>query len=142
MEDMRTAREWAAEGRMIRAGEKATHYVTDGTHGRAIFSHAQTTGPDLGETAGWRLVTREEWEQIKARKAEKDTRPYAKIRRALNGRAGIEIWVGNDKNLIATLKRGGYRFQQSRYWYHAERDFDTVATTLEEAGIRVNRVAE
>ena len=130
---MRTYREWLAEGRVPRQGQKAQHYRVsdDGQHGVALFAEEQTDPLNLDDPSkNWtRVVTVEEWRVLKKKPTGK---PKLKIRPHNDG---VAIWVGSNKDLIAIMQQKGYRFDRVvNRWIKRPADYGTVLQTLREWG--------
>lgn len=119
---------WAAEGRAVRKGEKAMHYLAnyDLSRGIAVFTREQTELVEEDLTGLQHLIPAEEWRARNAR----PTNPRLKIKPHGDG---IAIWVGSDKRLIAVMKETGYRFDPGTYrWLKPNKDLPTVVQKLRE----------
>lgn len=99
-----TYEEWIGSGRGVKAGEHARFYSVDpddAMHAYAVF-HENQTEPlkGLEDRTGWRLVPADE------QKAAKRKAPV----KASYSNGTLYLWVGNNKDLIAHLKKAKARF--------------------------------
>lgn len=137
---MRTYNEWLLEGRVPAAGEKAEHYAVnaDRTRGVAVFREDQTTPIEPRPAECTVLVTREEWDAVPlAQRRRKTAKPVARVRK--NERGAYEIWVGNNKDVIAHLRKNGWVFNSRVHRWVAKLDthVSNVVTALEKLGCTV-----
>lgn len=120
---MRTYDQWIREGRGVRKGEKAGHYLVspDGSQSRAVFALEQTD-PYADPTEGWtELVSAEARGKLMERNS--DRRPKLLVDYH-DGK--VWIWCGATTKAIQTCQRAGYTYDPpSHRW--------TAARTLEEA---------
>lgn len=140
-----TYNEWLYDGRVPAAGEHAELYATnaDRTAGVALFREDQTTAIDARRPDGCDVViTREEWDTIRKERKRASARknpagPTAKVR--VNDRGMFQIWVGNNKDVIAHLRKNLWRFDKNSHRWCARLDTDIshVVLALEKLGCAV-----
>lgn len=143
LRDLKTAAQWAREGRRIRRGTKAEVYLVDDdrTSARGLFNFQQTEAAALAdESDNWTVViTAAEWEAIKAEQRDVRRRPHVKIRKVDGG--GVDVWCGPDRDIIALLRYRGYTFSAAtRYWRNPNKDAEDVARAFEHGKIRNQRI--
>lgn len=117
--DYKTYLEWAAEGRQVRAGEKAPAYWVEpyGKARLAAFTYDQTEERTAPDHAGWNLfpvADLADW--TPARKPRK-----IKVN-ADTEHGTIEVWVGANEPWTQFLKSNGYAFRprDRRFVKHAD----------------------
>lgn len=134
--DYRTYVGWVQHGRNVRAGEKANHYLIGPTgQSVAVFDEGQTDALDEPDFTGWAMVTAEQRRALSKRPPSK---PKAKISEIPGG---VAVWVGNQKTIIADLRKAGYVFNPRLYrWVGKGRTLNDVERALTARNIQVERV--
>ena len=145
-QELKTYQQWLRKGLAVQKGQAASYYLVNDerSEARGLFSREQTgpisPKPDKSEAETWTIVlSADEWEEIKAERAQRRRDPRVKIRRPEAG--GVEVWCGPDRDIIALLKANGYHYlPAARYWFHPDKDAEQVASAFEKGKIRDRHV--